>query len=79
VVQNIWTHEEAEKVHNDDLRNMCSLPNIIMVIESRRLRWTGYAEGTEGIKKYTSLLEILKGEDHLENLGVVGRTILKCI
>jgi hypothetical protein len=33
---------EWRKLHNDELNNLCSLPNIVRVIKSRRTRWTGY-------------------------------------
>jgi hypothetical protein len=28
------------KVHNEELNDLCSSPNIIRVIKSRRMRWT---------------------------------------
>ena len=30
-----------EKAHNDDLHSLYRSPNIVRVIESRRLRWAG--------------------------------------
>jgi hypothetical protein len=30
------------KLHNDDLHNLYSSPNIVRVIKSRRMRWTGH-------------------------------------
>jgi hypothetical protein len=29
------------KLHNEELHNLCSSPNIIGVIKSRRMRWAG--------------------------------------
>jgi hypothetical protein len=29
------------KLHNDELHDLCSLPNIFRVIKSRRMRWAG--------------------------------------
>jgi hypothetical protein len=29
------------KLHNEELRNLCSFPSIIRMIKSRRMRWTG--------------------------------------
>jgi hypothetical protein len=29
-------------VHNDELHDMYSLPNIVRVIKSRRMRWAGH-------------------------------------
>jgi hypothetical protein len=31
------------KVHNDELHNLYCSPNIIRMIKSRRIRWTGHA------------------------------------
>jgi hypothetical protein len=30
------------KLHNDELHNLYSSPNIVRVIKSRRIRWAGY-------------------------------------
>jgi hypothetical protein len=30
------------KLHNDELHNLYSLPNIVKVIKARRLRWVGH-------------------------------------
>jgi hypothetical protein len=30
------------KLHNEELHNFCSSPNIIRIIKSRRVRWTEY-------------------------------------
>jgi hypothetical protein len=30
------------KLHNDELHSLCSSPNIIRVIKSRRMRWAGH-------------------------------------
>jgi hypothetical protein len=29
------------KLHNDELHNLCSSPNIVRVIKLRRIRWAG--------------------------------------
>jgi len=33
--------------HTEQLHVFCSLPNIVEVIRSRRVRWAGYVSGTE--------------------------------
>jgi hypothetical protein len=32
------------KLHNEELHNLFSSPNIIRIIQSRRVRWVGYVE-----------------------------------
>jgi hypothetical protein len=32
------------KLHNEELHNLYSSPNIIRMIESRRMRWAGHVE-----------------------------------
>jgi hypothetical protein len=31
------------KLHNEELHNLCSWPNIIRMFKSRRMRWAGHA------------------------------------
>jgi hypothetical protein len=38
------------KLHNEELHNSYSSPNIIRMIKSRRIRWVGHA-GTNGEKR----------------------------
>jgi hypothetical protein len=33
---------EWRKLHNGELNNLYSLPNIVRVVKSRRMRWTGH-------------------------------------
>jgi len=33
---------EWRKLHNEELRDLYSLPNIVRVIKSRRMRWAGH-------------------------------------
>jgi hypothetical protein len=32
---------DCRKLHNEELQNLYSSPNIIRIIKSRRMRWTG--------------------------------------
>jgi hypothetical protein len=45
---------EWRKLHNEELRNLYSLPSIIRIIKSRRIRWTGHVarmgEGGRGTR-----------------------------
>jgi hypothetical protein len=38
------------KLHNDELRSLYSSPNIVRVINSRRLRWAGHVARMKGGK-----------------------------
>jgi hypothetical protein len=54
------------KLYNDEFHNFCSPPNIIRMIESRRMKWVGHEKC-----KQNFLLESLKeGRDHSEDLGI---------
>jgi len=33
---------EGRKLHNEELNDLCSLPNIVRVVKSRRIRWAGH-------------------------------------
>jgi hypothetical protein len=45
------------KLHNDELHNLYSSPNILRVIKSRRIRWTGHvARRGEGRGVYRVLV-----------------------
>jgi hypothetical protein len=34
--------EDCRKLHNEELHNLYSSPNIIRMIKSRRMRWAGH-------------------------------------
>ena len=39
---------EWRKLHNEELRDLYSLPNIVWVVKSRRMRWVGHVESMGG-------------------------------
>jgi hypothetical protein len=66
------------KLHNDELHNLFSSPNIVTVIKSRRMRWAGHvARVEEGRVVYRVLVGGPKVRDHWEDLGVGGRITLR--
>jgi hypothetical protein len=38
---------EWRKLHNEELNDLCSSPNIVQVVKSRRLRWAGHVAHME--------------------------------
>jgi hypothetical protein len=48
---------EWRKLHNEELNGLYSLPNIVRVIKSRRMRWAGHvARMGEGRRVYRVLV-----------------------
>jgi hypothetical protein len=39
-------------LHNDELHNLYSLPNIIRMIKSRKMRWAGHGEDEKCIQNF---------------------------
>jgi hypothetical protein len=53
------------KLHNEELHNLYSWPNIIRMIKSRRMRWTGHvARMGEKRNAYRILMGKPEGKDH---------------
>jgi hypothetical protein len=65
-------------LHNEELYALYSSPNIIRVIKSRRLRWTGHVACMRR-DGYRVLVGNPKEGDHLEDIGIDGRILLKWI
>ena len=71
---------EWRKLHNDGLSDLYVSPNIVRVIKSRRIRWTGHVTRMGRGKVYTGFWwGNLRERDHLEDPGLDGRIILRCI
>ena len=55
--------EELRKLHNEELRDLYSLPNIVRVVKSRRMRWAGHvARMGEGRGVHRVLVEKPEGK-----------------
>jgi hypothetical protein len=65
---------EWRRLHNEGLYDLYCSPNIVQVIKSRGTRWAGH------VARYTGFWwGNLRERDHLEDLGLEGRIILKFI
>jgi len=64
---------ERRRLHNDELNDLCSSPNIVRVIKSRRMRWAGHvARMGEERGVYRALVGKPQGRRPLGDLGVDG-------
>jgi hypothetical protein len=65
-------------LHNDELHNLYSSPDIVRVIKSRRMRWAGHVARMGKGELFTGFwLGGPKVRDHWEDLGVGGRITLR--
>ena len=57
---------EGRKLHNEELRDLYSLPNIVRVVKSRRTRWAGHvARMGEGRDEHRVLVRKPEGKKPL--------------
>jgi len=71
---------EWRKLHNEELNDLYSAPNIFRVIKSRRMSWAGHvARMGERRGVYRVLVEKPEGKEHLGDTGVDGRIIIRWI
>jgi hypothetical protein len=56
-------------LHNEVLNDLYPSPNIVQVIESRRMRWAGYVARMGERAMYRVWLGNLRESDHWENPG----------
>ena len=68
------------KVHNEELNDLYSSPNIVWVIKSRRMRWAGHvARMEDGRSVHKVLVGKPEGKRHWGDQDVDGRIILRWI
>jgi hypothetical protein len=71
---------EWRRLHNEELDDLYSSPNIIRVIKSRRMRWAGHVARMGKSQVHTGFWwGDLREGDHLGGSGVDGRIVLKWI
>jgi hypothetical protein len=71
---------ERRKLHNEELKDLYSLPNIVRVVKSRRIRWAGHVVRMgEDIDAHMVLWESLRERGHWGDQDIDGRIILRWI
>ena len=71
---------EWRKLHNEELRDLYSLPNIVRVVKSRRMRWAGHVARMEGREVCTGFWwRSLRERDNWGDPDVDRRIILRWI
>ena len=71
---------EWRKLHNEELNDLYSLPNIVRVIKSIRMSWVGHVARMEKREAFTGYWwGILMERDHMGDPGIDGWIILKWI
>ena len=69
---------EWRKLHNEELSDLYSLPNIVRVVKSRRMRWAGHV-GHMGEWCTGFWWGNLRERDHWGDADVDGRILLRWI
>ena len=71
---------EWRKLHNEELKDLYSLPNIVRVVKSRRMRWAGHVARMRRIEVCTGCWwGSLREKGHWGDQDVCGRIILRWI
>jgi hypothetical protein len=68
------------KLHNEELNDLYTSPNIVRVIKPRRMRWAGNVARMEERRDiYSVLVGKAEGKRPLGDLAVNGRIVLRWI
>ena len=67
---------EWRRLHNEELNDLYSSPNIVRVMKSRRMRWAGHVARMGEERVYRVLLGKPEGKRHWGDLGGDGWIIL---
>jgi hypothetical protein len=68
---------EWRKLHNEELRDLCSSPSIIRIIKLRKMRWAGHVARMGGIgTRIDYWWKSQREGDHQEDQDVGGWIIL---
>ena len=71
---------EWRKLHNEELNDLYSLPNIVRVVKSRQMRWVGHvARMGEDRGVHRVLVGKPEGKSHWRDQDIDGRIILRWI
>ena len=71
---------EWRKLHNEELSDLYSLPNIVRVVKLRRMSWAGHVAGWGRGEVCTGFwLANLRERDHWGDPDIDGRIILRWI
>jgi hypothetical protein len=69
---------EWRKLHNEELNDLYSLPNIVRVVKSRRMRWAGHVARMGRIVVCTGCWwRSLRERGHWRDQDVDGRIVLR--